>query len=195
MWKQFYQFLDHFLIPLYRFIPNPIVAFFMGTFLVALITVIIGEFSVSVAFWLNRKYVGRLNSELIKWNNLSVEAIEAGDKEAYKACNDQANDVFGKLFFISIAYAAASLWPVPFTLGWMQYRFFSIELPLPIKLPFIGKTVGYTFVFGMLYIIARAIFSYLKPYLPYFSKVEAMLKNYEQEDVKMKSFACLLNKM
>jgi len=189
-----YQILDSGFIVFYRFLPDPIIAFFVGTFLVAFVTVIIGEFSISLAFLANREYVEGLNNELIKWNNLSVEAIEAGDKEAYKSCNDQANNIFGKVFFISLAYAAASLWPVPFALGWMQYRFQNIELPLPVSLPYLGQTAGYTAIFILLYILARIIFAHLKPHLPYFKKIEAMLAGYVQERTKLKSFAELLKK-
>ena len=191
---QFYQICDALFIHFYRLVPDPIGAFFIGTFLLAFVTVIIGEFTISIAFLANRKYVDNLNSELIKWNNLSVEAIEAGDKETYKSCNDQANEIFGKVFFLSLAYAASSLWPAPFALAWMQYRFSNLELPLPFKIPFLGDKVGYIALFILLYITAKYIFTFLKPYLPYFRKIDAMLAVYEQEQAKMKSFGDLLEK-
>ncbi|WP_457571793.1 hypothetical protein [Desulfovulcanus sp.] len=187
-----YQILDAGFIHFYRFLPDPVISFFVGTFLVAFVTVVIGEFSISLAFLANRRYVEKLNNELIKWNNLSVEAIEAGDKESYKSCNDQANEVFGKVFFLSLAYAASSLWPVPFALGWMQYRFQNLELPLPVSVPHLGDRVGFIALFIILYILTKFIFSYLKPHLPYFKKIEAMLAVYEQEQAKMKSFGDLL---
>ncbi len=191
---QFYHFCDRWLIILYRLVPNPIIGFFLGTFLLAFLTVIIGEFTVSVAFLANRKYVDRLNNELIKWNDLSVEAIEAGDKETYKACNNQANEVFGKVFFLSLAYAASSLWPAPFALAWMQYRFGSVELPLPFYIPSLGDKLGFAALFVLVYILARYIFGFLRPHLPYFRTIDAMLSVYEKEQAKMKSFGDLLEK-
>ncbi len=191
---KFYLLLDRVIIPLYRLVDDPLIGFFLGTFLLAFITVVIGEFTISFVFLANKSYLDRLNNELIKWNNLSVEAIEAGDKEAYKIFNDRANEVFGKVLFFSIAYSAASLWPAPFALGWMQYRFFSVEFPLPFKVPYLGDSVGYIFVFVLLYILAKLVFLYLKPYLPYFRRIKAILDEYDKEGARLKSFADLMEK-
>lgn len=183
------NYLDAFFISFYRFIPDPVIAFFLGTFILSFICVVVGEFSISLAFIVNRKYVDNLNIELTRWNNLSIEAIEAGDKESYKACNQQANDVYGKLFFMSLTYAAASLWPAAFGLAWMQSRFSEIFLPIPFELPGIGNTLGYPFVFIVLFIISKMLFSYIKPHIPYFRRIKAMLDSGSNEKQRMRSFA------
>ncbi len=190
----FYKICDKWFIHLYRIVPDPIIGFFVGTFLLAFICEVIGEFTVSLAFLANRKYVDKWNNELIRWNDLSVEAIEAGDKETYKACNNQANEIFGKVFFLSLAYAASSLWPAPFALAWMQYRFGNIELPLPFYIPSLGHKLGYVALFVLVYILARYIFGFMRPHLPYFKMIDAMLSVYEKEQAKMKSFGDLLEK-
>ncbi len=180
-------FMDPYLIKLYRIIPEPISAFFLGTFLTALIAVFIGQISISIAFLVNRKYVEKLNKDLVYWNNLSVDALKSGDKEAYKGANYEANQIFGKLFFISIAYSAASLWPAPFLLGWMQMRFGTVEFPLPFSLPVVGSTVDFTVFFICFYIIAYFGFNRLQPYLPYFKRIHALLETCEQEKSRLKS--------
>ncbi len=184
---KFLLFLDPYLIKLYRLIPEPISAFFLGTFLIAWLAVFIGQLSISVAFLLNRKYVEKLNKDLVHWNNLSVDALKSGDKEAYKGANNEANQVFGKLFFVSIAYSCASLWPAPFFLGWMQIRFGTVEFPLPFSIPGVGSTVSFVAVFICFYVIAYFCFNRLQPYLPYFKRIHALLETYEQEKARLKS--------
>ncbi|MBW1975317.1 MAG: hypothetical protein JRI45_07070 [Deltaproteobacteria bacterium] len=182
-----YLFLDPYLITLYRLVKDPIIGFFLGTFLLATTAVIIGQFSISLAFLVNRRYVEKLNSQLVYWNNLSVDALKKGDKETYKNANNEANQFFGKLFFLSIAYSAASLWPAPFLLGWMQMRFGLIEFPIPFPLPVIGSNVSYTAIFIPFFIIVYLTFQKLQSHLPYFRKIHAILESYENEKAKLKS--------
>jgi hypothetical protein len=87
----------------------------------------------------------------------SMNALKAGDRAAYKAINKLANEAFGRSFFLQVAMASASLWPIPCALAWLQIRFSSIRFPLFFDLPFIGDSVGYPFIFILLYILARII--------------------------------------
>lgn len=184
-----YLWLDGYLISLYRIFHDPIYAFFLGTFLLALIAVIIGQFSISVAFFVNRRHIEQLNKELIRWNNLSMEAMSRGNLTAYEGANNEANEVFGKLFFLSIAYSAAFLWPVPFFMGWMQMRFSGIEFPIPFSIPLIGSTVGFTAFFIIFFVICHYAFRKLQPYLPYFRKIYAILESYDNEKSRRKDIA------
>ncbi|SFM40293.1 hypothetical protein [Thermodesulforhabdus norvegica] len=184
-----YMWLDSYLIELYRIIDDPIYAFFLGTFLLAALAVFIGQFSISLAFLANRRYMERLGEELTRWNNLSLEALAMGDRKAYEGANNQANEAFGKLFFLSVAHSAASLWPAPFFLGWMQIRFSGIEFPLPFSLPFVGSTVGFAFFFIAFFAICHITFGKLQPHLPYFGRIYALLKVYDREKKRRKDIS------
>jgi predicted MFS family arabinose efflux permease len=47
-------------------------------------------------------------------------------------------------------------------------------LGFPFSL-FMGDTVGYLFSFFPIYILARILFKYMRPWLPYFRGVQRML--------------------
>ncbi len=192
--EKFYPLITPSLMKFFRITPDPITNFFLGTFILTFIGVIIGEISISIAFLLNRHYVASLNKDLVKWNNLSIEALKEGDKKRYQEANDKANKAFGKLFFLSFTYSAASLWPSAFLLGWMNYHFGSIEIPLPFSIPFAGiSAVGYTFIFIPLCILSFVIFSMIKPHLPYFSYIHGLLSKHEEEKSKLRSFSELMD--
>ena len=163
---------DRFLIFFYRIVDPPILGFFTGSFVLAFICVILGEFSVSFAIKINRSHIDKLNDEMREKERLSMMAYNAGDKGSYDALNKEATDAWGKHFFTMAAYSAGTLWPIPMALGWMQTRFADVrfDLALPLSLIF-GKTVGYTFSFIPIYILCRILFKYLRPWLPYFRNV------------------------
>ena len=123
-----YGFLDPFLIWFYRITGYTFVDFLIGTYVLALIAIVVGEFTISVIYLVNRRAIGTTNDEVVRYQNLSVDAIEAGNKTAYKASNKLANDAFGRTFFTQIAMSAGFLWPIPFALGWMQARFSEVGI-------------------------------------------------------------------
>lgn len=163
--------MDGVLIQLYRTTGYPVIDYFLGTFFLALLTVVVGEFTISLAFRFNRKHLATLNARLAKMHNLSLAALKAGEHGQYKACNKEANDAFGRVFFNAIAFSAAYLWPAPFALAWMQMRFGEIGIPVP----FTGLAVNYLVVFLICYVLARMLFGKLRPKLPYFGKIQKML--------------------
>jgi hypothetical protein len=142
-------------MPFFRFPDEPAAGYFLGTFLLACASVIIGEYSVAVAFRFNKKKIDSDNKAIEHYQNLSVEALISGDKAAYKACNSIANDAYGKTFFSQIALSASSLWPVFFALGWMQYRFSDMTFKLPLSFFCNDCTVGYSVTFFTCYVITR----------------------------------------
>lgn len=168
---QFWAALDQVLIVLYRITGHPVADFFLGTFLLAFVTVVIGEFTISIAYRVNHKHLSVLNRNMNSAKDLSMAALKSGDKDAYKAHNKQANDAFGKVFFNAIALSAACLWPVFFALSWMQLRFMDLRFPLP----FTGYEANYVVVFLVVYILSRILFGMLRPHLPYFRGVQKML--------------------
>ncbi|MFP4085931.1 MAG: hypothetical protein ACLFUL_03985 [Desulfobacteraceae bacterium] len=90
------------------------------------------------------------------------ERHEGRDKVACKAINKLAHEAYGKTFFLQLAMAAALPWSIPLALAWLQLRFFRVDFPLPVELPFPGKSVGYPFVFLPAYILARIAWNRVK---------------------------------
>lgn len=153
-------------MPFYRFPDNPLLGYYLGTFALSLACMIIGEYSISLAFRFNKEKIARDNKEMNHYQDFSIKALKAGNKDAYKACNSIANDAYGKTFFTQIALSASSLWPIFIALGWMQYRFVEVEFNLPFSIPGIGSTVGYFATFIICYISARLLFGKIKTKLP-----------------------------
>jgi len=173
-----YESIDSILICLYRITGNPVHDYYLGTFLLALLTVLIGEFTISLVFRANRRHLEKLDSRYEDLNRLSAEALKRGDKEGYKAINKEGNEAFGQLFFNKFGLSAASLWPCFFALAWMQERFSDIGLPLPL----IGLEINYFFFFVLCYIAARIFFGRIKPKLPYFKGIHQTLLTYDRKN-------------
>jgi hypothetical protein len=142
----------------------------MGTFLLAMVVVIIGELTLSLVFRANRKHLDRLNSDLARFSELSQEALRRGDERSYKALNKQANDAYGHVFFNKFGLSAAALWPIFFALDWMQPHFSESGVPLP----FTSAGVNYVVVFLICYVLARLVFGRFKRHLPYFKRQHAI---------------------
>ena len=173
-----YESIDSVLICLYRITGNPLLDYYLGTFLLAFIAVVIGEVTISLVFRINKDHLDRLNAKVEKMSRLSSEALALGDKESYKAINKEGNDAFGHLFFNKFGLAAASLWPIFLALAWMQERFGEIGLPLP----WVGWEINYFAFFLLCYIPARILFGRMKPRLPYFRGIHQTLLTYEKSE-------------
>jgi hypothetical protein len=170
------RLIDPILIFPYRWVGDSMLGFLIGTFCLGLLGVMLGELTISAAIRFNRRHIQALKDELSHKEKLSVQAYAEGDKVSYKALNKAANDAWGKYFFIMAGYSAGILWPVPLALAWMQTRFQGVEFAVVFPLNFVfGDHVGYPFVFFPIYILARIVFKYLRPRLPYFKGVQAML--------------------
>jgi len=170
------EILDSVLVSFYRMTGFPLLDYYLGTFLLALLTVVVGELTISIVFKVNRRHLEKLNTQVEKMQQLSSEALRRGDEESYRACNKEGNDAFGHLFFNKFGLSAASLWPIFLALDWMQERFAGIDLPLP----WIGWEINYVLFFILCYILARILFGRLRPMLPYFRGVHRMLHAYEK---------------
>jgi hypothetical protein len=167
---------DAVLIPLYRITGYSLPDYFIGTMLLALLCVVIGELSVSLAIRFNKRHLDSMTREMRQKEMLAMQAYREGDKPGYKSLNKEATDAWGRHFFTMVAYSAGILWPIPFALGWMQTRFSGVkfELAFPLSLIF-GQTVGYVFTFIPIYILCRILFKYMRPHLPYFKGVQNLL--------------------
>lgn len=164
------------LISPFRLTSDPLAGFMIGTFCLCMICVVLGELTISAGIRLNRKHLHELKKEVSHKEKLSMQAYAEEDRISYKALNKAANDAWGKYFFTMAAYSGGILWPVPFALAWMQSRFHDVDFELLFPLDrLIGENVGYPFIFIPMYILARILFKYLRPRLPYFRGVQAML--------------------
>jgi hypothetical protein len=181
--------LDPYIILLFRMTGDAMVNFLIGTFVLAMMTVVFGEFTLSLALRFNRRHIQGMEQQLSKQHDLSMTALQMNDQEAYKACNKQANDTFGKYFFSMIAHSAACLWPVPFALAWMQLRFHGVELELAYPISLFWQSTNYFTVFIALYILSRILFRHVRRYLPYFRGVQQALDSQSSESRKFPSLS------
>jgi hypothetical protein len=168
--------IDRFLILPYRVPGNPMIGFFLGTFVLALWCALIGELTLAALWLINRSHLGSLRRETVAMHNLSLKAILSRDKESYTACNKQANEAFGRYFFAQVGLGAAALWPLFFALAWMQTRFAEVTFPLAYPLNMLTPAVGYVFVLFLCYLLARILLKNLRGHLPMLRKVHASLK-------------------
>jgi uncharacterized membrane protein (DUF106 family) len=166
-----YLFLDTYLIWFFRLTGQAGLNFLLGTLAVAILALLVGEFTSFLASFMVRRHFTQVADEAKKYQDLSMEALKAGDRPAYEAANKLANDAFSKSFFMQMALSATFFWPIFFFLGWMQYRFFEVEFPLP----FVGVSLGYIGVFVLVYILAYLGFKRVKCRLPYFRQIQKHL--------------------
>jgi hypothetical protein len=173
--------IDSFLISFFRLSDIPILGYYLGSTVLSIFCVVLGQATIAVAFLWNRRFIEQDNRSMVAMHNSSLKALAAKDKSSYKKCNRAANEAFGKVFFSQIALAASSLWPLPFAVGWMQTRFFNVNFPLPVALPYIGSDVGYLFTFLPIYILMFILFGKIKRRLPFFRNIAALLDGYGKD--------------
>jgi hypothetical protein len=152
-----YTLIDSFLMFFFRLPEHPLAGYWLGTSVLALTSWAIGEYSIALAFRLNKTMIKKEIWKMDHFQKLSFAALRAGDKTSFKACNGIANEAYGKSFFTQITLSAASLWPLFIALGWMQHRFSDIEFSLPFSIPLIGGTLGYFSTFLFCYITVRLL--------------------------------------
>lgn len=194
MGDSLYTHLDAFLIFFFRLAENPMLGYLVGIGFVALVCVVLGAISLGLAYRCNRTFLARDNQKLVRLQNNSLRALQAKDKEGYQALNREANDAFGKVFFTQVALAAASLWPLPFAMHWLQSRFGEVLFTLPLTLPKVGDTVGYAFTFIPMYILVRIIFGKLKGRLPFLKGTRSLQVRDQLDGERMLSFSDVFHK-
>lgn len=152
--------LDPLFILPYRILPTsawPGAAFLVGTGILALVAVLLGRLTLRLARRLHRARLTSLSTDMRRYHELSEEALRQGSKDTFKAVNKQAHEAFGYQFSLNGALFAASLWPVPFMLAWMQMRFGAASLELPFALPLLGDKPSFVFWFLLCYIPLRVV--------------------------------------
>ncbi len=173
--ESIYLAIDPCLIWFYRITGYTLVDFFIGTWALAWIALLMGELTISFSFLIVRRKIESINEQMGTYQAMSMEALQAGDQQAYKAANKLANDAFGRSFFMQIALSAAFLWPIFFALEWMSLRFSDVEF----ELLFSSRTMGFTGVFILMYALAYIVFRNIKYRLPYFRYIKTILDSYK----------------
>ncbi len=194
MTETLYGQLDAFLIAFFRLAENPMLGYLTGIAVLALVCVIVGDLSMGLAYRWNHAFLQRDNRRLVRLQNGSLRALKARDKESYQALNREANDAFGKVFFTRVALAAASLWPLPFAMQWLEARFGDVLFALPLALPKTGDAVGYAFTFIPMYILVRIVFGRLRSRLPIFRRVLTLQVREQMDGEQMLSFTDVFHK-
>ncbi len=185
--NQLFLSADSFFIWFYRLTGYALIDFFIGTFSLAFIAVVIGEFSISFAFLWTRRSVEQVQDQMVNYQNLSIDALAAKDKESYSAANKLANDAFGKTFFMQIGLSSARVWPAFLAIAWMNTRFYDVDFEVPL----IGRTVGFIPIFILLYVGAYYAFKPIRNRIPYFKRVNKILDGYKEKTREMKSLSDL----
>ncbi|EKO38169.1 MAG: hypothetical protein B193_3133 [Solidesulfovibrio magneticus str. Maddingley MBC34] len=177
------ELVDALLIAPYRLADNAVAGFYIGTTVLALACLIVGKASLDLAWLINRRHYDKEEAEMIRMHNLSVAAIEAGDKVAYKAANKEANEAFGKSFFAGAALFSVSIWPLPFALAWLSGRFEGVDIPVAGN-----YAVRYNAVFLAIYIVSRFILAKYWSRVPYFGRIERLRKEAAARRTKPRSW-------
>ena len=180
-----YLYLDSYLIWFYRLSGSAAVNFLLGTLSLAVLSLLVGEFTSFLASLMVRRHFDQVTGEAKRYQDLSMEALKAGDRPAYEGANKLANEAFGKSFYSQVALSATFVWPIFFALGWMQYRFLDMTFPLP----FIGFSLGYIGVFILLYIAAYFIFKPVKRRMPYYRRSKELVDMSGRWARNLKSFS------
>ncbi len=156
------DWLDSLLLPLYKITGDPATAFYVGTFLLALIAAVIGEITIVGLYLSNSAAFQRLHTELSKTHILSIDAIERNDKIAYETHHRRANTAFTKTVALQMALTLGSLWPVFFAAAFLNTEFGDVQYPL------FGLNVHihYIFIFFIFYGLARLVLHPAKYLIP-----------------------------
>ena len=177
--------LDAFFIAPFRWPASPLWGMWLGSLPLAFYCVLLAEYTGAALFLLRRRCRDSTQNDIFRYHNLSVRALHEGNKEVYLAANKLAQESFGKNFFAQAAVGAASLWPLPFALGWMALRFEGIAM---YRIPGTERNAGYVFILLTLYILLRILFSRCKRRLPLLSRAEDRKRRDREERGPVRSF-------
>ena len=153
--------VDHTLLALFAVGTDPMLGYLLGTAALALAAAAASVATLAVARVVAGS-AGMASTEAARhYQQLSHQALLAGDGAAYRACNRLANEAFGQSFFLNAAWGMGSLWPVFFAAGWMQAHFAAVRFPIgPVELGPMAPLV-------MLYVAARILLGTVFPSRPH----------------------------
>jgi hypothetical protein len=166
-----FLWLDPYLIWFFRLTDRAALNFFLGTAVLASLALLLGKLGAALVLAAGRRFSLRLANEAKKYQDLSHQALQAGDRPAYEAANQLANEAFSKSFFLGVAQSAAFFWPVALILAWMQYRFLDIEM---LHLPGTDLSIGFVGVFILMYIMIVLLVNLAKRQLFHHRRLNGM---------------------
>ena len=148
--------MDTWLIAPFRWITPAPAGFMLGTAILALECVLAGKLCLALMNLVQRRLRRVYDEEVIRRQDLSMQALAVKNKNAYLAQNHLAQEAYGKSMSLAMGRAGASLWPAVMALAWMKGRFYEAPFPLPSWLPGQPKTVSYGLMFFLFYILTHA---------------------------------------
>ncbi len=164
--------VDALLIAPYRWFGDPATGWFVGSFILAVWAVLLGELSLALAFRGNRAHIARLLGKSRYFHEQSLAARGAGERKAYAGINRLANEAYGKSFFLLLAMGMGSLWPAFFAMAWLDMRFGELSFSLPAWAG--GAEPGVAAPFVVLYLLARFLMGRVRPLvIPSASRIAA----------------------
>jgi len=152
-----YSLMDRLFMPVFRLPDSPLPGYYLGTFVLSVLCLVVGKYSVSFAFRFNRDAIVQNRNEMSRYEDISIMALRAGNSHAFRACNRISNDAYANIFFSQAALSAAALWPAFLALGWMQYRFAGVNFTLLVPVPGANYIFGYVTTFVLCYVIAQRL--------------------------------------
>ena len=66
----------------------------------AILSLTLGKLGSAAVLTAGRRYTRRLAGEAKKYHDMSILALESGDRPAYEAANKLANETFNKSFYL-----------------------------------------------------------------------------------------------
>jgi hypothetical protein len=142
--------LDPILLRCYTLTGVSFIDALLGTLVIGVVVVLIGDMSAGLVLKINHKHLNDLDARLSIAKYLSAQALEADDQRSYRAVNKEANELFGQLFFSKFGISAATLWPAFFALQWMQCHVADQCLYVPAT----RFQINYVLLFFVCYLIA-----------------------------------------
>jgi len=143
-----FQILDAILIAPFRLPGPPEAGFVFGVLVLAVASAALGKASMALVARVQRVRQEREEGDAQKHSDLSVRALQEGDKKAYLAQNHLAQQAYGNTLALSAGRGAGLLWPACAALTWLSWRFDGIPMP------FLWRSAGPASYFIPLYILA-----------------------------------------
>jgi hypothetical protein len=166
--------IDPVIIAPYRWFEEPMTGFWIGTLILSAWCLLFGELTLLIGYALTHRHVREANDEMVKHHNLSMDALEAGDKEAYRVTNQLANEAFGHAFFRSLAVGMASLWPLFMAAHWLSLRFPDARFSLAglLDVNFLGPLL-------VCYLVVRIAYGRVRHRIPLLRNTARLAKKME----------------
>lgn len=122
--------LDALLIAPFRLFGPPEAGFLFGLLVLAFAGAALGRGTDALVARSQRSRRDEQEREAQRRSELSEQALKLGDKKAYLAQNNLAQEAYGNTLALAAGRGAALLWPVCALLAWLSWRFEGAPMPL-----------------------------------------------------------------